>query len=280
MDWQNIAGFGIAGNMTGHLEQAGEAGDFTQVQVLEATAPKGIFPFYIPKSPATRQLHVMPLSSTLIELNPDGERYQIEPEMSLLCDLHYKDGAVSAIVPLSAMAHNDCSIRKKGAKKISSKKNWGPHTKGVSTNPIAIDQFSAGGILDHIQLTSYLLRDEHLHLYGVSSPVISYSYFYEQLLDWMIEKFAHQKDEGPLENLKAALAEAQYPAQALISIGATRYTRFGETNFLKPNDIAIVALYDTRTYTEQDIREIIRQGDASRPHLSLLRQTVRLRQPG
>ena len=40
-------GFGVAGNFAGHLEQAGEAGDFTTVD-SQAGAPKGIFPWYAP----------------------------------------------------------------------------------------------------------------------------------------------------------------------------------------------------------------------------------------
>ncbi|MBT6492303.1 MAG: hypothetical protein HOK97_21210, partial [Deltaproteobacteria bacterium] len=48
MLWSKTIGFGVAGNFTGHLEQAGEASDFLDVKVSEAAAPKGIFPFYIP----------------------------------------------------------------------------------------------------------------------------------------------------------------------------------------------------------------------------------------
>lgn len=39
---RNWFGFGVAGNFAGHLEQAGEAGDFVKV-VTEGYAPKGIF---------------------------------------------------------------------------------------------------------------------------------------------------------------------------------------------------------------------------------------------
>ena len=38
-------GIGVAGNFAGHLEQAGEARDFTSVGGA-VDAPKGIFPFY------------------------------------------------------------------------------------------------------------------------------------------------------------------------------------------------------------------------------------------
>ena len=48
MNLQGMLGFGVAGNFTGHLEQAGESGDFIGVETDEECAPKGIFPFYLP----------------------------------------------------------------------------------------------------------------------------------------------------------------------------------------------------------------------------------------
>ena len=50
IDLKQAATFGVAGNFTGHLEQAGEARDFTQVKTAEKNAPKAVFPTYLPKS--------------------------------------------------------------------------------------------------------------------------------------------------------------------------------------------------------------------------------------
>ena len=47
-DLRNVPGIGVAGNFAGHLEQAGEAENFRGVKTAESTAPKAIFPFYIP----------------------------------------------------------------------------------------------------------------------------------------------------------------------------------------------------------------------------------------
>ena len=47
-DLTKMATFGVAGNFTGHLEQAGEASDFVNVKTKEAIAPKAMFPTYIP----------------------------------------------------------------------------------------------------------------------------------------------------------------------------------------------------------------------------------------
>ena len=52
MNFEQMIGFGVAGNFAGHLEQAGEAADFTQVKTENAIQPKAIFPFYIPSEKA------------------------------------------------------------------------------------------------------------------------------------------------------------------------------------------------------------------------------------
>ena len=47
-DSKKIACFGVAGNFTGHLEQAGEAIDFAKMKVSDTNAPKAVFPTFIP----------------------------------------------------------------------------------------------------------------------------------------------------------------------------------------------------------------------------------------
>lgn len=42
MTFKDFIGFGVAGNFTGHLEQAGEAADFVAVKTEEAIQPKAI----------------------------------------------------------------------------------------------------------------------------------------------------------------------------------------------------------------------------------------------
>ncbi len=105
---------------------------------------------------------------------------------------------------------------------------------------------------------------------------MDYSYFHGQLLAWAIDKFNHQQDEGPAEYIQGLLAQAGRPAHALISIGATRYTPFGETHFLAPGDTACVVVYPASRYDEQDIQETI----ATRrfgPDVSVLLQAVKTR---
>ncbi len=281
MQWNDIIGFGVAGNFTGHLEQAGEASDFVNVKVGDAAAPKGIFPFYVPVSDhgneSSHFLHRMPISSDEIILGSLEENHQIEPELSLRCDLRYESGRVVDIVPRFAMAHNDCSIRRPGAKKISEKKNWGPASKGVSQQVIEIDRFTSGGILDRCRLASYLWRDGELHAYGQDSAISGYSYFYETLVDWLMVRLNSQADEGPLEDIPAWLKVAGYPAQALISVGATRYTDFGETHFLKPGDRSIVVVYEEDKWELSQIETMLNMSESFEGQgISVLDQKVRI----
>ncbi|MGL5482384.1 MAG: DUF5718 family protein, partial [Aeromonas veronii] len=94
-------GLGVAGNFAGHLEQAGEASDFVAVVVRDTTAPKALFPFFVPGHPG--QLGVFPLSDKAIFL-PEAavsgdEKVQIEPEVALWCELEYAGKQVVAIHP-------------------------------------------------------------------------------------------------------------------------------------------------------------------------------------
>lgn len=271
-------GLGVAGNFAGHLEQAGEASDFVAVVVRDTTAPKALFPFFVPGHPG--QLGVYPLSDKAIFL-PEAavsgdEKVQIEPEVALWCELEYADKQVVAIHPRAFGAYNDCSIRRPNAKKISEKKNWGEESKGLAANLLPLSGFAAGCELDDYRIACYLERDGELYAYGVDSAAIDYSYFHGKLLDWAIDKFNHQQDEGPAEHIQGLLAQAGHPPHALISIGATRYTPFGETHFLKPGDTSCVVVYPGSRYSEADIREAIRSRNFG-ADMSVLLQAVQAR---
>ncbi|MEW7865212.1 DUF5718 family protein [Aeromonas diversa] len=258
--WHQIMGLGVAGNFAGHLEQAGEASDFVAVMVRDKLAPKAMFPFYVPGRDG--QLGVYPLSSDTLLL-PEAavsgdEKVQIEPEVALLCQVEYRDGKVSALQPVAFGAYNDCSIRRPNARKISEKKNWGACSKGLSATLIPIDGLRAGGLLDGYRIACYLERDGELIPYGVDSAVVDYSYFHDRLVEWMSDKLNHQEDEGPAEYLLGLLEGAGYPSRLLISIGATRYTDFGERNFLAPGDLSCVVLYPAARYDEAKVKEAIR----------------------
>ncbi len=262
MDLKEVIGLGVAGNFAGHLEQAGEAESFNDVKVADAAAPKALFPFYLPnpkEEMADSFLKTFPLSSDK-EKFPENEptaNLQTEPELGLLLKINYdKDGKVLSLDPKYFGAYNDCSIRRPGAVKISTKKNWGSDTKGVSDNLITIDSFDANGKINSYRLACFLKRDGQLLDYGVDSAVRDYSYMYGRLLEWIVDKMNNQEDKGPAENIHRYLEVCNYPEYALISIGATRYTEFGETGYLKKGDVSYVVVYP-EALSHSELREII-----------------------
>lgn len=250
-NYKNYVGLGIAGNFALHLKQAGELEDFKDVITEDENGPKGMFPFYLPGFDSA--LGVYPLSSDTIKLPDAEQKVQAEPEVGLICDITYDNGTIKAITPTHFGAYNDCSIRKEGAKKISEKKNWGEASKGFSDTLIAIDTFSEGGIMDNYRIASFLRRDGNVFRYGEDAALSGYSYFYEKLTTWMIDQLNSQVDFGPLEPISDYLKTCDYPQKALISIGATRYTEYGEKTFLQAGDEVIVVVYDNNLYCTNPI---------------------------
>ncbi len=242
---KNTIGLGVAGNFAHHLEQAGELKDFENVITKEENAPKGIFPFYLPKSKGFLGLY--PIGDEILELPSYEANAQVEPEVGILFEIEYdKEFKVLGLKAKKFTAFNDCTIRKEGAKKISEKKSWSANSKGIAKDWIAIDKFEEGGIMDNFHLCSFVKRDGELHEYGVDAPLLGYSYFYKKLEHWLIEKMNEQKDFGPLEDIAKHLKNCDYPKEAFICIGATAYADFGEKNYLKSNDEIYVVVYDKR----------------------------------
>jgi len=284
-DTNDIACFGVAGNFTGHLEQAGEAADFKNVKTLEQNAPKAIFPTFLPQkvrnsgseaSVIPEFLTTFPFDSERIIFPKGEEKLQIEPECAIVFKAEWQEDELTSLTPLCFGASNDCSIRKQGAKKISEKKNWGSCTKGFSKNQIEADGFEKGCRLDDYRIASFLIREGHCYDYGENSPVRDYSYIYKKLTDWMLEKFNGQKNEGPAEDIHSYLLAAGRPEKILVSIGATRYTKWGETNFLQNGDKAVVVVYPESKYSAEEIHSMAEKGDFTDSSISALVQTVEL----
>lgn len=256
-DMHSWFGLGVAGNFAGHLEQAGEAGDFVTV-VTEGYAPKGLFPWYAPGVDGF--LGQFPLSDDAIELPDSAEplNLQIEPEVGLACRVVWNGDTVATLEPFALGAFNDCSIRRPGAAKISHKKNWGAASKGVARQFFDISDLTPDGPTATMRLECHLRdRDGELHVYGVDSPLVGYSYYGEVLLDWIVERLANQKGSAdtPLEDVGALMVAAGRPEHVLIGIGATRYTPLGESTYLSPGDEAIVRVYDTVSGAASELRQ-------------------------
>lgn len=270
-------GFGVAGNFAGHLAQAGEAADFVSVGG-DDSKPKGIFPFYVPGSETF--LGQFPLSSDAITLPESDEplNLQIEPEAAVLCRVGYAaDGSVESLRPTAIGAFNDCSIRRPGAKKISEKKNWGSHSKGVATSMFPVTDLRPDGSTATLRIASFLRRGAVTHAYGQDSPVTDYSYYGDELLDWVVERLANQtgSPETPLEDVGLLLRHAGSPATVLVGIGATRYTEFGESQFLVEGDDSIVIVYDAALSTPEQVAAAVSgRREHTLPGASVLCQSV------
>ena len=272
-NFKACAGFGIAGNFALHLEQAGELEDFKNLEVADENGPKGIFPFYMPGFGT--QIGVYPLSSDTIKLPAERAlNVQAEPEVALECRLRYADGKVVSVTPERFTPYNDCSIRRPGAKKISEKKNWGALTKGIGAKMLPAGTFEEGGLMDSWHIASFLRRNGELHRYGEDATFVGYSYFHGKLLGWIVNQLNTQTDTGPLEPVLSYLEAAGYPERMIISIGATRYTAYGETTFLQPDDEVIVVLYDTHCCNADTVMESIDAGAYDALGMSVLSQKV------
>ncbi len=281
--YKHFLGLGIAGNFALHLDQAGEAEDFKDVITADEAAPKGIFPFFLPRvqNPVNKaELHAKeilstyPLSAEYIKLPDDKTlNIQAEPEVGLICDLEYTMGKLSKVTPRYFGAYNDYSIRVKGAKKISDKKNWGHETKGFSNTLIEIDNFTQGGNIDNYSICSFLRRDGKVHAYGEDVELTGYSYFHEKLADWILNQINTQEDFGPLEPLSEYIHACDNPAEAIISIGATRYTEYGESTFLQKGDESIVIVYDRTKLSQSDVLAMVKSSHYD-DNMSLLAQKV------
>ena len=282
--YKKFLGIGIAGNFALHLDQAGEAEDFKDVITEDEAAPKGLFPFFLPtiQNPvnqteltAKKILLTYPLGANNIKLPEDKTlNVQAEPEVGLVCDLEYRVGRLSKVTPKYFGAYNDFSIRIKGAEKISDKKNWGHETKGFSNDIIEIDKFSAGGNIDNYSICSFLRRNNEVHAYGEDVELTGYSYFHEKLTDWILNQINTQENFGPLEPLNEYIYACNNPQEAIISIGATRYTEYGENTFLQAGDESIVIVYDATKLSNAAVLEMVKTSTYDNTNMSVLAQKV------
>jgi len=270
-DLKDYLGFGVAGNFANHLGEAGEADEFAVIKTEEKDAPKGLFPFYIPNNDTF--LGTYPMCTDEIEHN-GIEHLQVEAEVALVCDFEFKDGKLLDIIPKYFGAFNDCSNRIQNGDKLSTKKNWGKGSKGIANDLIEIDNFKEDGILSKFHIASFIRRDGILKDYGTTSAVKSYSYFFGQLKDWMIEKFNSQEDMGPLEEINPFIKDLDKHKGLLIAAGATAYAEFGKHNFLEKGDEIFVYVYNAHFHSFEDIFQDMSGMDLHLSQCSKLYQVV------
>jgi hypothetical protein len=268
---KDYLGFGVAGNFANHLGEAGEADEFSVIKTDEKDAPKGLFPFYIPNHNSF--LGEFPICTDEINYN-NIEHLQVEAEVGLICDFEYENEKLIDIKPRYFGAFNDCSNRIQDGNKLSTKKNWGAGSKGIATEFIEIDNFEEDGILSKFHIASFIRRDGILRDYGTVSAVKSYSYFFNQLKTWMIDKFNTQNDLGPLEELTPFIKDMNNHKGLLIAAGATAYTEFGKENFLEKGDEIFIYVYNAHFHSFEDIMQDMSGSDVLLSQCSKLHQIV------
>ena len=268
---RDYLGFGVAGNFANHLGEAGEADEFSVIKTEDKDAPKGLFPFYIPNHDTF--LGEFPICTDKINHN-DMEHLQVEAEVGLICDFVYENEKLVDLKPRFFGAFNDCSNRIQDGNKLSTKKNWGSNSKGIATEFIEIDNFEENGILSRFHIASFVRRNGILKDYGTISAVKSYSYFFTQLKDWMIDKFNTQEDSGPLEELPPFLKDIKKHKGLLIAAGATAYTDFGKHNFLEKGDEIYIYVYNAHFHSFEDIMQDMSGMDLHLSQCSKLYQIV------
>lgn len=202
------------------------------------------------------------------------DKLQVEAEVALVCDFVYENDKLIDIVPKLFGAFNDCSNRVQDGNKLSTKKNWGSNSKGISSDLIKIDSFDEDGVLNKYHIASFIRREGVLKDYGTVSAVNSYSYFFKQLKDWMIEKFNTQEDMGPLEELKPFIKDMNQYKGLLIAAGATAYSDFGKHNFLEKGDEIFVYVYDGHFHSFEDLIQDMSRMDLHLSKCSKLHQII------
>lgn len=259
--WHRCYGLGVAGNVAGHMAQAGEADGHAE-EAAQAT-PAAVFTFYAPHphtvdapvKEVLARLEQFPVTNAVIDLpRREGARnVQVEPEMGLYVDVVYArdGGSVERLVPRRVAAFNDCSIRQlDGSEKLSEKKNWGFGSKGISLRSFRVESLAPGTLVDRLVLLSYIKRGEEVQQYSVAAPARSYLMFHQPLLDWIVDRVNHQEDTGKWERVFPQLVESDYPTSMWIALGAGEYTDWGSTHFIEPKDEALVMIYDEEEFPE------------------------------
>ncbi|MFT5558999.1 MAG: hypothetical protein ACJAXN_001086 [Psychromonas sp.] len=242
-----LLGLGIAGNSAGHLQQTGEIKGLSAIN--DALKPQALFPFFVANAKSA-YLTCMPYSTAQLHLpKVPGAKVQMEAELALkLAVVYGEEGDIRQLTAIAMTVMNDATYRNASVGKLAEKKNWGIATKGIAEHDIPIDKFVEGGDLDHFRLCGFHQSNGQWQLCGQDTAITEYTYFYQALLQWLLKQIRQQQDKNALHNIQDLLSQADYPEEILVSIGATRYSDYGEQHYLSSGDQLVVALYDSRAY--------------------------------
>ena len=249
---------GIAGNTAGHLQQTGENKAFSELD--DINKPQALFPFYVPNAKED-YLASDPYSMDTLRLPIEPQaKVQMEPELSLKLAVSYDIQGKLAVLDVVAIGIvNDTTYRNANITKLAQKKNWGAASKGIARHEIKINHFTSGCQLDHFRLCGFHQHKGKWQLCGDDVALNGYSYFYEDLLQWLVKQIQQQQNKASLHNIQDLLTQANNPETILVSIGATRYSAYGEHHQLLPGDQTAVILYDSRTYHFAEVFNLIKE---------------------
>ncbi len=253
-----LFGIGIAGNFAGHLNQTGEAKGLSQA--VDDEKPQAIFPFFVPSATET-YLTVNPYSSRALSLPTQADaKVQMESEVAVIAKIDYQNGQVSTIEPTQMMLLNDATYRNAKVSKLAEKKNWGEASTGIGKESIPlVNGFDSD--LSQYRFCSFHRQNQQWYLCCKDASVADYSYFYQPLLNWLVETINFQSDEGALHSILALLEQAGYPQEIVISLGASRYTEQGESHALRSGDELCTLLYDEQQVDFTTLKQAVEKGD-------------------
>jgi len=127
----------------------------------------------------------------------------------------------------------------------------------VSLNSFRIESFARGTLVDRLVLVSYLRRDGEVHQYSVDAAARNYLLFYDELLEWIIDRINNQMCEDKWEEVFPQLVKSDYPTSMFIALGAGEYTEWGAANFLQPKDECLVVVYDEVLHPKGPCDEVV-----------------------
>lgn len=236
---------GIIGNFSGHLSGA--------ERVEEEQLPNGIFIINCEEDCTIT-------SGSTLRYPEHGREVDIEPEFVLRCQIEYQGGKVSSLTTTHLSVGNDVTIRNlPGSDKISQRKSWGKHSKGINRHWWSVSRLSPVNYDENIKLISYIERDGALHLTTAAVSCTELKVFYCHLMTWLADRINEQHDEGMYEEILPKLEELGYPETLILYTGAPNYTTWGNEQFLQTGDIVHIAAYNSQRISEATIEEMFRR---------------------
>ncbi len=222
-------------------------------------SPNGIVVTYIPSSYSNPDsfLRVNPLSSSKLQIPTIYDNLQAEPELVLDCDVKYYNGVPLHITPKRFTVYNDATLHRLSITKIAQNKNWGSDSKGIGTKWFDIKRFESGGELSNYNLVSFIKRNGVIEQYSVDTPVENYAFFYDELMNWIVQEIKNQKEALALDSISNLLADSNYPNRFLINVGTTLLTEKGDRGFIDDRDEIFTILYDRTLYRASSIKAYI-----------------------